>query len=279
VRRFARAVPRVLDRDDPKAVHRARVAARRLEEYLAAISPGSKPKKLKKMRRLLKHVRRDLGGWRNCDVVLAMIDKNRRATDKEARQSAWNLVERHVKKERGREMKRARRSIDVAGVDALDEKLEAWLDAEAPNAETVQAGLDLAAERWRSALEAAEKSCSGRELHEFRVATKKFRYRLELAGELGGAAPPLLPTLKRLQRALGKWHDREIADRMIAESLARPKFLLREFRAAQRLLKELEKDDRRQNAAVAEILRAARAAAAPAESSEGPSLLLAFSRP
>jgi CHAD domain-containing protein len=88
----------------------------------------------------------------------------------------------------------------------------------------------------------------------------------------------MLSTLKRLQRRLGRWHDREIADRMIAESLARPKILLREFRAAQTLLKELEKDDRRQKAAAEEILRAARAAAGTAESSERPPLLLAFSR-
>src|SRR5262249_46404147 len=164
------------------------------------------------------------------------------------------------------------------------DKWDGLLDGEKPNPAALQTSLDTAAGKWQSSLADAERTRSVNELHEFRIATKKLRYRLELVRELERDAPPMLATLKSLQRVLGKWHDREIADRMIAESLARPKILLREFRSAQTLLKELEKADRRQNAAAEEILRAARAAAEPAgtaepvESSERPPLLLAFSR-
>jgi hypothetical protein len=45
------------------------------------------------------------------------------------------------------------------------------------------------------------------------------------------------------------------------------------------LMDEIEQDNSRQSPAAEEILHAARAAAAPAEASERPPLLLAFSRP
>ena len=276
---MSRALPRVLDSDDPKAVHRARVAARRLDEYLAAVCPDPKIKKLRKFHKLLRNIRRDLGGWRNCDVVLSIVEKNKRRARNDGRQSAWQLVETYLEKERRREIKRARRRIDSLDISGLADRWEGLLEGQEPNPAYLKASLDTAAGQWQSSLAEAERTRSLDELHEFRIATKKLRYRLELLQELERDAPPMLSTLKKLQRVLGRWHDREIADRMIAESLARPKILLREFRAAQTLLKELEKDDRRQKAAAEEILRAARAAAEPAESSERPPLLLAFSRP
>jgi len=275
--KFARALPQVLEGDDPKSVHRARVAARRLEEYLAAVFPDSKVKKLRKFNRLLRRIRRDLGGWRNCDVVLVQLEKKRRRARNEARQSAWSLVETYVEKERRREIKRARRRIDGYDLRSLSDKLEGLPDGGKPDPAAIQASLDAAADRWQSALTAAEQSHSGDQLHEFRIATKKLRYRLEVAHQMGSDSP-LLGTLRRLQRALGKWHDREVADHMIAEALARPKILLREFHAARMLLAELERDDRRQTAAAEAIIRMARGAVAAPESSEGPRLLLAFSR-
>jgi CHAD domain-containing protein len=277
LRRLTRALPEVLDGDDPKAVHRARVAARRLEEYLAAAFPGPKPKKIKKFRRLVRNVRRDLGGWRNADVVLSLIKKRRR-TRKEAPQP-WQLVESFTKKERRREIKRARRRLNGLDIEALEDELEKWVEAAEPKSAALQASLGAAAEKWHCALTAAEQSRSAGEMHEFRIATKKLRYRLELVCELRGDAPPLLEALMRLQRALGKWHDIEIADHMIAETLARPKVLLREIPSARMLLDEIEQDNRRQSSAAEDILREARAAASAAEASERPPLLLAFSRP
>jgi CHAD domain-containing protein len=268
-----------LDADDPKAVHHARVAARRLEEYLAAAFPGSKPKKIKKFRRVVRKVRRDLGKWRNCDVVLSLIAKKGQRARDEAPQPAWHLVESFIEKERLREIKRARRRLDDLDIEALGDQLEAWVEADEPNSEALQASLDAAAEKWHSALTAAEQNRSAGEVHEFRIATRKLRYRLELVCELRADAPPLLEDLKRLQRALGKWHDIEIADHMIAETLARPKVLLHEIPSARMLLDELEQDNLRQSTAAEEILRTARTASGPAESRERPPLLLAFSRP
>ncbi len=279
LRRLTRALPRVLDSDDPKAVHRARVAARRVEEYLAALFPDPPTKKLRKFHKLLRNIRRDLGGWRNCDVVLSIVGKNKRRARNDGHESAWRLVEAYVEKERRREIKRARRRIDGLDIRGITDKWQDLLNSEKPKPADLQARLDTAAGKWQSSLTDAERTRCDSELHEFRIATKKLRYRLELAQELERDVAPLLETLKGLQRVLGKWHDHEIADRMIAESLARPKILLREFRAAQTLLKELEKDDRRQKAAAEEILRAARGAAGPAGASGRPPLLLAFSRP
>src|SRR5262249_11482387 len=161
---------------------------------------------------LLRNIRRDLGGWRNCDVVLSIVGKNKRRAHNDRRRSAWQLVETYVEKERRREIKRARRRIDGLDIGGLADKWEGLLDGEKRDPAALQTSLDTAAGKWQSPLADAERRRSVHGLHEFRIATTDLRYRLELVRELERDDPPMLAALKSLQRVLGKWHDREIAD-------------------------------------------------------------------
>jgi CHAD domain-containing protein len=252
-----RAVPDVLNSDDPKAVHRARVATRRMEENIAALFPKPYPKKIRKLRRALKRVRRYLGDWRNCDVVLTLMEKRRRRARSGAKQSAWKLAERYVQEQRGSEINRARRKVAAVDLSEISSPLNKLIERQQLANPPINADVEAVRDQWRSALAAAEKSRDSRDLHAFRIATKKLRYRLELRRELGFDSSELLAALKRLQRALGNWNDRVVLDQMIAEAIGRPKILLREFNAARTLLTELEKDGRQRNIAMEEIFRAA----------------------
>jgi CHAD domain-containing protein len=234
-------------------VHRARVASRRVQNDLAALFPKPYPKKVRNFRRVLKKVRRDLGGWRNCDVVLALLEEKIKPIDSKTQRSAWKIPERYVKDERRREIDDARSRLAARDVDGLSARLKKLLDREPDGIDLFGAALEDARDQWRTALAAAAKSRADADLHAFRIATKKLRYRLELGGE----NLSLVDDLKRLQRALGSWRDRELCDAMTAAALARPKILLREFDAARALLSELEKDQLQRARMAEEILRAA----------------------
>lgn len=256
-RKLLRAVSELLDAEKGKPVHRVRVGSRRLEEDLAVVFSKPYPKKVRKLRRALKQLRRHLGGWRNCDVVLDLIaDK---LNDKTTR-SVWEIVEKYVNEQRICAIDKARRKIaknDLRGANGRLKKI-----AEGKHSEAVPLAATVAElyEKWRSALLDAEKTRVESDLHAFRIATKKLRYRLELGCDLGLNAPPLLDPIKQLQRALGDWHDRAILGQMIVEAVARPKVLLRQEEAVKTLLEELKSLKRQQAKAMEEIFRLARAA-------------------
>lgn len=99
------------------------------------------------------------------------------------------------------------------------------------NAAVLRASLDASIEtafsRWHSALAKARETRQSRDIHAFRVATKRLRYRLELMRALGEKSTrSRLQYLKGLQEKLGTWHDRQTVNQVVAETLARPKFLL-----------------------------------------------------
>jgi len=256
-RKLLRAVSALLDSDKATRVHRARVISRRLQEDLAVLFSKPYPKKIRRLRRKLKDLRRHLGNWRNCDVVLDLM-ADKLADD--ARAPVWKLVEKHVKKERARGIAKARRKIDQDDLSGAKGRIKKVAESEQSEALPLAVSVADVHEKWRSALLEAEKTRAEGDLHALRIATKKLRYRLELGRDLGLNPSPLLEPVTQLQRALGDWHDRAVLGQMLAEALARPKLLLRQHDAAETLLEELKKVEQQQLEAIEEIFRSARAA-------------------
>lgn len=263
--KFVSLVATVMAGDDPETVHDARVWSRRLQQSLTALSPKPMPGKARRQRRTLRRVRRALGEWRDCDVVVQLVTRERRRTRSRAKRHAWELVLEYVREKRIRQVLRARQKLlkhdraDFAGrVHKLLDR-RAGDEGAQPLAASLRASVENAWVQRQSALAHAEESREAGDIHMFRIAIKRLRYRVELVHDLGDRnTQPLLDWLKELQEALGIWHDHQTLHQAIAEALARPDFLLRKADTARTLLAELEKGRSRQSARVDEIFRLAR---------------------
>ena len=81
------------------------------------------------------------------------------------------------------------------------------------------------------------------EVHAFRIRTKQLRYRIELARDLGDSnAEAALVFLKSLQDVLGDWHDNVELERLTAEALANPEFLLQHTKLVALLLRKSDRE-------------------------------------
>ncbi len=249
--RFSTLIAPVLAADDVEAVHDLRVVTRRLEQALVALCPEGLPKPAKRVQRTLRRIRRALGDWRNCDVALGMATDHRRRTRSPRRRSAWNVVRQHLEQRRLEECIRARRKLlgkDLWGfAQRLEGTFRELLPAIPP--QRVQAFVRTAAEgawtQWREAFSRAEAKRDVESVHALRIATKRLRYQVELARELGEVdAEPLLEWCRALQERLGDWHDHQILQQSMAEALARPEAVLADLEVVQVGLAELGRERR-----------------------------------
>jgi CHAD domain-containing protein len=263
VKKFVALVPAVLTGSDPEAVHDARVASRRLQQAVSAFFPKPRSGKARQLRRKARRVRRALGDWRNCDVLLDLVGRRQRRARREAKRRAWEFVQAHLIERQGVASARARKKLlrqDTGDCVAL---LRWLLDhppagGARPLGQRLSASVRDAWAEWQSALARAQDSRAVADLHAFRVATKDLRYRTELLHDLG--LEPMksqLRWLAELQEALGAWHDREMLHQAVAEAVGRPDILLNALPSARVLLAELETERNRPAKDVERIFRLA----------------------
>jgi CHAD domain-containing protein len=264
LQRFLSLVPKVMGGDGPEAVHDVRVWSRRLQQSLAALFPKPRRGKVRRLRRTLQRVRRSLGEWRDCDVVLELLAREQRRSRSRAKKQAWQLVSDYLREKRGHELLLAQKKLLKYELPGLAGRAQQLLGCPAvegdavPLISSLHERIESAWAQWHSALAQSVKTRQAGDIHAFRIATKRLRYRTELARDLGDERTrPLLSFLKKLQEALGVWHDRQTLHQAIAETMARPQFLLRQPDVARVLVAELQKDRSRQNAAVDQVFRLA----------------------
>ncbi len=260
VKKFVALVPEAFTGANPEAVHDARVWSRRLQQAISAFFPKPRSGKVRRLRRTPRRIRRMLGEWRNCDVLLEIVERRQRRARSEAKRQAWAFVHEYLVQKRTKQVARAGKRLlrqDLVNYAALAQKLIDQPTPESPEI-LMQRLCDSvlgAWAKWRSALTPAQETRAATDLHAFRIATKVLRYRTELlydAGDKRMKAP--LQWLKDLQEALGVWHDRQLLHQAVAEAIGRSEILLIKLHAARILLAELEKDQSRQAAAVDKIL-------------------------
>ena len=232
-------------------MHDLRVVTRRLEQALVALCPDGPPKPIKRLQRMLRRTRRALGTWRNCDVALEMAAKRRRRTRSPRRRSAWGLVYDYLEQRRLEECMRARRKLLSKDLRSFARRLHAALRELLPATppERLRALVRTTAEaawgQWRETCAHAEAERDVTSVHALRVATKRLRYQVELARELGDVnAEPLLDWCRALQERLGGWHDHQMLQQSMAEALARPEAMLSDLEVAQAGLAELARERR-----------------------------------
>jgi CHAD domain-containing protein len=204
------ALPTALE-GDVSAVHRARVASRRLREVLAPMRGLLGDGAAERARLEVRRVTRALGPVRELDVAIALFDElaARHALDPSARVA----VVRAMTRDRDRAQRRMRAALTPRRRERLAATLGDLQDASGPDTATrllaaVNARVVRRGRRVRQALERAGALYVPERLHQVRIAVKQLRYALEVAGDLRRGRPSARVTqLRRIQDLLGRAHD------------------------------------------------------------------------
>lgn len=185
-----------------------------------------KNSKAGKASRKIRRLTRALGGVRELDVTLHLLDELS-ASDEFSR-PALQDVRLHVMAER--EQKREVMLSRLADVDtdklrrrlaSVTEALER--DTSAGWRQVLGARLVKRAKCLATAIENAGQLYGPEQLHQVRIASKKLRYALELAADSGVAsAAPHVRALKRTQETLGRLHDLQVLQGHVAAVQAAP---------------------------------------------------------
>jgi CHAD domain-containing protein len=216
VQALGRELPAVAD-GDVEAVHRSRVASRRLREILPFVGPEGQARRSRDVRELRRRVReltRALGGVRELDVALGLLDELRDGRDDLAAAIAATRIT--VEEERRiRRVEMAARLEDCRAFGLPDDLLalagHLAPDTPADRLARLRLRLERRADRLDAAIEAAGALYAPDRLHLVRIAVKQLRYVLELVHEFGG-----VPTLRRVNRlkgaqeVLGRLHDLDV---------------------------------------------------------------------
>jgi CHAD domain-containing protein len=269
------------EQGDVRALHRARVASRRLRELvpMLQLEHGAS----RKLARRLRKVTARLGTVRELDVLLLSIDELH--VSRRARGAALGRVGVTVSKDRDRarkhlaselpmgEMRRLARKLERIGSDLQVGEAAASRDAAKSWRWAVDARVARRAARLAQAMADAGAVYLPERLHGVRVALKKARYAVELANDVsGGRDESDLRTLRRGQELLGRMHDLQIlTERVRQEQTALAPPMLSDWRDLDALIVSLEDDCRRLHGrymrmrdALVAIVDRARAHTAPA---------------
>jgi CHAD domain-containing protein len=219
---FSRQSKRIYD-GDVEALHRTRIATRRLRESFPVL--GREAHATRKLDRRLKKVSRQLGAVRDVDVLIALIDQLQRersysksalqdvrASVDEKRQLARQKLEARLPPEKlqkiSRRLKRLAKHLQV-------DETSGHPTAQPRHAKATLWALDARATRRaarvRGAMAAAGTVYAPVPLHHVRIALKKLRFALELKAEVTRQpATREIAALKSAQDLLGRLHDLQV---------------------------------------------------------------------
>lgn len=211
-----------IDDGNADALHRSRVACRRLRELLPVLRLDGHT--TRKLDRRLRRVTRRLGAVRDLDVLMGLIgelQRDRRYSkgalgalqtaveekQKAARQELKAKLPAQKLQKITRGLKRAARQVDgdAGEVQATKHRLlktTVWV---------IEARAARRATRLRAAIEAAGTVYVPATLHQVRIALKKLRFALELSAEVRGQrATREISALRNAQGLLGRLHDLQV---------------------------------------------------------------------
>jgi CHAD domain-containing protein len=218
---------------ETKALHKARVASRRIREALPVVAASAPAGKVRKLKKRMRELTQFLGPIRELDVELDLLDKQ--ADTDGVPRSALAMVRREVAARRLALRHDLGENPPVGDIRKLIKKLEKIekLDREEGKKKRAEgkgqrakggtkksekyeaawrgvlaARLLNRAKALRASIDAAGPLYTPERIHGVRISTKKLRYALEIAQESGIArAGALVKALKKHQERLGSLHD------------------------------------------------------------------------
>jgi CHAD domain-containing protein len=259
--KFASLVPRALVNDHPDIVHDVRVWSRRLQQVLQLLFPKPRASSARKLIRLLRKVRRSLGDCRDLDVSIDLIADKLDHANSEVVRNAWTEIQAHLGERRKGEAARCRGELSRCDIMAFVTRTQALLETVKLTQATDQRlreGVEQALADWQDAFAAARETGGIDATHALRIAGKRLRYRAELLADLGNSSCKMLvKSLKLLQDDLGRWRDRHVLLRFVAEFIGRPEFLVDQPEMSRVLLIEMEKERQNNESVMSGIFKSA----------------------
>ena len=195
----------------PDAVHDLRVSIRRFSQALTVFKPCFPGKETRKARRRLKNLMTQAGTVRNCDVVMKLLAKSHaadapalRAKLQDQRKQAERILVAALKRRIDRKSSLKWRTALESALASADDQF-----CHTPIEETARRMLPRRAKEFlQLGNSAVQGKSSPEKLHQFRIASKKFRYSLELFGPLYGATlKRWVEGIKQAQNLLGDIND------------------------------------------------------------------------
>lgn len=208
VRKLARRLARSSAHVQPDTIHDFRTLARRIEAALR-VGYASSGEDDRKLVRSLRRLRRNAAAVRDIDVQIAALRKLKIGREEKRRAALLEvLLDRRAKREReflqwfsGRRRTRLRRRLERSAA-AFDAAATAGAGASSASA----VSLEPASEALRRFASSARRtSLNAENLHAFRTFCKKARYIAEMGAD--ERSDQLVADLKRVQDAIGEWHD------------------------------------------------------------------------
>jgi len=179
-------------------VHSFRTGTRRVQILLGELSPGLN-RSQKKLLKMLDRIRKRAGKVRDLDVQLAALRALK--TPREPRRKT-QLVNQLIELRREQE-KKLHKAVDDETVREIRKRLKRAEKNFKP-----QAGRDPleVARAMLKVMDRTDVEVTEALLHQYRILTKRARYAAEFAGQ-SAEARKFIAELKRIQDALGDWHD------------------------------------------------------------------------
>jgi CHAD domain-containing protein len=197
-RKTERALLKLSAGQDAESVHGFRTTCRRLQTLIEEVFPD-RDRNQKKLLKMLEGIRKRAGKVRDLDVQLAALrslkvpQEPRRKT-----QLMHGLIELRAKHE-----KKLRKMLSKENIREIRKRLKRGSEETVSEAsrDPLSVSRAMLARVVRPAGPVTEDL-----LHQYRIAVKRARYAAEFAPKAAEAAQ-LVAQLKRLQDALGHWHD------------------------------------------------------------------------
>jgi CHAD domain-containing protein len=179
-------------------VHGFRTATRRLQILLGELSPGL-DRSQKKLLKQLGRIRKRAGKVRDLDVQLIALRTLKIPREPRRKTELVN----HLIELRGRQEKKLRKAVGKETVRDIRKRLKRAARNFKPEAtkDPLVAARGMLAEINRSQAPVSEVL-----LHQYRILTKRARYAAEFAAQ-SAEAEQFIAGVKRVQDALGDWHD------------------------------------------------------------------------
>jgi CHAD domain-containing protein len=181
-----------------KNIHRLRTGTRRLQILLDDLSPEI-DRNQKKLLKALGKLRKRAGKVRDLDVQLAALRSLKIPREPRRKtQLMNNLIELRASQE-----KKLQKAADKETIRELRKRLKRAAKDFKPEAKRDPLA---AAKAMMERINAEAGPVSESLLHQYRILTKRARYAAEFAGA-SAEATQFITDLKRIQDALGDWHD------------------------------------------------------------------------